>query len=218
MRKFIGLTLLASLLCFCNAVCATTSYYIRPAVQYTIVELESSLKSSGKLAPGIAAGCALGSRQAFRLELEGTFTSGLEANGVKDYVGESDTYHEKLNMNQYQFSFKILLPFNDSRVRFFIGPNLGWWTARGTNVVSARYTYSNTVLPTIQYRVAESGFQVGPGAGIVVKISERVKLEAGYRYLIMLGADDTGRSDNGVYGGLVGHTAQQWTVGADIHF
>ena len=200
-------TCLAMILCFASSAHASAAFYARPSLYYTKVSVANGVYTSGKLGLGVAAGCALGSKQSFALELEAVSTTGMKAHDVYGSSGSTTTEDTKVDMTQCLFSFRYTVLPMDSAVRIFVGPTAGYWTEKGGSVRSTTFSYSSVVYPATTSSGTERGFLLGPTLGAAIKVNNQAKIELAYRQLWMLTSD-----------GHNGHLTQQLCVGFNYRF
>ena len=208
MKSLRAFTCFATLLCFASNAHASAEFYARPSLYHTEVSVATGVYTSGKLGLGIAAGCTLGTRQSFALELEVTSTTGMNAHDVdRSYIGSIITTDTTVDMAQYLINFRYFFQPMHSPVRFFIGPTAGYWTERGNGSEVTKDSYSSFVYPTKTHSISETGFLLGPTLGAAIKVNDHAKIELAYRLLLMLTSN-----------GSNGHSARQFSVSFNYRF
>jgi len=97
------------------------------------------------------------------------------------------------NSDAFSVAYDFILPVVENRFSLYAGPVVGY----------TEYKESNLDL---------SGFHYGAQAGAIVRVIDKIELEAGYRYLEETGKDTFGGAT------IKANNVQMWYVGANIRF
>lgn len=98
-------------------------------------------------------------------------------------AGGGYTIYEDLEVKNVpaMLNYRYLFLKKASPVRIYVGPSLGF--NRVTITDRARLTFRNTSVATGQIGESNTSFTWGGTAGVLVKVSDTVNFDLGYRYL-----------------------------------